>query len=74
MGYDRCPKCDSYKIEYTGVYHAGCYEIWCDDCYFHGASSWEPFIAPYPCTIIGVALRSYISQYANIEYIKGLQS
>ena len=80
MSYDRCPICDSYKIEYTGVCHQSAYETICHNCGWHGASSWEPLIAPYQCTAIGKAIRNYIQQYSQelyskeIAYIKGLQS
>jgi hypothetical protein len=81
MSYDCCPICDGYKIEYTGVHHQWAYEVICHECSYHGASSWEPFIAPYDCTVIGLALRSYVQQYRqeklsteDIEYIQGLQS
>jgi hypothetical protein len=81
MRYDCCPVCDDYRIEYTGVYHAGAYEVICHGCGWHGAYRWEPFIAPYKCTKIGLSLRAYIRQYKqfnlsteDIEYIKGLQS
>ena len=82
MSYDCCPICDGYKIEYTGVDYAGYqFEVFCHECGYHGASSWQPFIAPYQCTNIGLAIRNYIKQYRqnelstkDIEYIKGLQS